>query len=258
MMRSSYKARGFCRPVTPTPPPPATYRRVVLRLLLSEDDTLLREGLIRLLGGGSDLEVVGAVGDLPSLLAAIDDLTPDVVLTDIRMPPSNTDEGIRAARGLRASHPDLGVVVLSQFLEPAYALTLFEDGSDRRAYLLKERVSEVEELVDAVCRVAEGGSVVDPKVVEALVAGASPRRDSDLDQLTPRETEILREMATGKTNAAIGRALVLSERAVEKHTNAIFSKLGLSEEPDVNRRVKAVLLYLAERGTAPDGVRPAT
>jgi DNA-binding NarL/FixJ family response regulator len=170
-----------------------------------------------------------------------------VVVTDIRMPPSGTDEGIQAAAKLRTDHPSVGVVVLSQYADPAYALALLADGSEGRAYLLKERVSEVDELLVAVREVAEGGSVIDPKVVESLVATKSGPR-SELDRLTPRETEVLGEMAQGKSNAAIAATLVLSERAVEKHTNSIFSKLGLSEERDVNRRVKAVLLYLAEAG----------
>jgi DNA-binding NarL/FixJ family response regulator len=178
----------------------------------------------------------------------VDEEPPDVVVTDIRMPPSGTDEGIRAANAVRERHPGVGVVVLSQYANPDYALALLEGGSARRAYLLKERVGDVEELLGAIREVARGGSVVDPKVVDALVTATSRAVKSDLDRLTPREGEILGEMATGKSNAAIAASLVLSERAVEKHTNSIFSKLGLTEEPDVNRRVKAVLLYLAERG----------
>jgi DNA-binding NarL/FixJ family response regulator len=160
------------------------------------------------------------------------------------MPPTGTDEGIQIAARLRAERPNVGVVVLSQYVEPAYALALLEGGSAGRAYLLKERVSEVDELVAAIREVAAGGSVIDAKVVEALVTARRPAT-TDLDRLTPREREILAEMAQGKTNAAIAASLVLSTRAVEKHTNSIFSKLGLSEEIDVNRRVKAVLLYLA-------------
>jgi len=219
----------------------------VIRVVLAEDNVLLREGMSRLIAAQADLDLVGTVGDLPGLLDLIDGETPDVVITDIRMPPTGTDEGIQAAAALRATHPKIGVVVLSQYAEPAYALALLSDGSEGRAYLLKERVSEVDELLNAVREVAAGGSVIDPKVVESLVAG---RRgpSSELDRLTPRESEVLGEMAQGKSNAAIAAALVLSERAVEKHTNSIFSKLGLSEEKDVNRRVKAVLLYLAEEG----------
>jgi DNA-binding NarL/FixJ family response regulator len=162
------------------------------------------------------------------------------------MPPTGTDEGIQAANGLRESHPKVGVVVLSQYAEPAYALALLADGAAGRAYLLKERVSDVDDLLAAVRTVAEGGSVIDPKVVEQLVSANTRRAPSDLDRLTPREREILGEMAQGKSNAAIAATLSLSERAVEKHSNSIFSKLGLSEERDVNRRVKAVLMWLSE------------
>jgi DNA-binding NarL/FixJ family response regulator len=219
---------------------------VTLRVVLAEDNALLREGLSRLIAAEPDLELAGTCSDLPGLLATIDEDPPDVVVTDIRMPPSGTDEGIRAANTVRERHPGVGVVVLSQYANPDYALHLLEGGSARRAYLLKERVGDVEELLGAIREVARGGSVVDPKVVDALVTATS--RASDLDRLTPRESEILAEMATGKSNAAIAASLILSERAVEKHTNSIFSKLGLTEEPDVNRRVKAVLLFLAERG----------
>jgi DNA-binding NarL/FixJ family response regulator len=221
---------------------------VALRVVVAEDNALLREGLSRLIAAEPDLELAGACGDLPGLLATIDEDPPDVVVTDIRMPPSGTDEGIRAANAVRERHPGVGVVVLSQYANPDYALALLEGGSARRAYLLKERVGDVEELLGAIREVARGGSVVDPKVVDALVTATSRAVRSDLDRLTPRESEILAEMATGKSNAAIAASLVLSERAVEKHTNSIFSKLGLTEEPDLNRRVKAVLLFLAERG----------
>ncbi len=189
---------------------------------------------------------MGVCTDLPGLLDLVAAEKPDVVVTDIRMPPTGTNEGIQAATRMRTDHPSVGVVVLSQYVDPSYALALLSEGSAGRAYLLKERVSDVEDLVAAIREVARGGSVIDPKVVEALVSATSARRRSDLDRLTPRESEILAEMAQGKNNAAIAATLVLSERAVEKHTNSIFSKLGLSEERDVNRRVKAVLLYLAE------------
>ena len=219
----------------------------MIRVVLAEDNVLLRDGVARLIDAQADLELAGLAADLPSLLALIEEQAPDVVITDIRMPPTGTDEGIQAAATLRADRPGTGVVVLSQYADPAYALALLADGSEGRAYLLKERVSEVDELLNAVREVAAGGSVIDPKVVESLVAG---RRgpSSDLERLTPRETEVLAEMAQGKSNAAIAATLVLSERAVEKHTNSIFSKLGLSEERDVNRRVKAVLLYLSDAG----------
>ena len=222
---------------------------MTIRVVLAEDNVLLRDGVSRLVEAQDGLELAGVCGDLPSLLALVESSKPDVVVTDIRMPPSGTDEGIRAAAALRTDHPDVGVVVLSQYASPAYALDLLSEGSEGRAYLLKERVSDVDELVDAIRQVAEGGSVIDPKVVEALVSATATRPKSDLDRLTPRETEILHEMATGKSNAAIAETLVLSERAVEKHTNSIFSKLGLSEERNVNRRVKAVLLYLSGQGS---------
>ncbi len=223
---------------------------MAIRVVLAEDSVLLREGMSRLIQSQDQLELAGVCGDLPGLLALIEAEKPDVVVTDIRMPPTGTDEGIRAAAQLRTEHPGIGVVVLSQYANPAYALALLADGSEGRAYLLKERVGDVEELLSAIREVAEGGSVIDPRVVDTLVSATSSRSRSDLDRLTPRESEILGEMAQGKNNAAIAASLVLSERAVEKHTNSIFSKLGLSEERDVNRRVKAVLLYLADRGGA--------
>lgn len=218
-----------------------------MRVVLAEDNGLLRDGLVRVLEAADDVDLAAAVADLPSLDAAIAEHDPDVVVTDIRMPPSGTDEGIRIASRLRTERPSVGVVVLSQYEDPAYALALLEGGAAGRAYLLKERVSNASELVDAVRAVAAGGSVIDPKVVEGLVSAGRRPPSSELDRLTPRELEVLAEMATGKSNAAIAAALVLSERAVEKHTNSIFSKLGLSEERDLNRRVKAVLLYLAQK-----------
>jgi DNA-binding NarL/FixJ family response regulator len=222
---------------------------MTIRVVFAEDNALLREGVARLVDAQEDLELAGVAEDLPSLLDLVETAKPDVVVTDIRMPPSGTDEGIRAAASLREDHPDVGVVVLSQYASPSYALDLLSGGSEGRAYLLKERVSDVDELVDAIRQVADGGSVIDPKVVEELVSATATRPKSDLDRLTPRETEILHEMATGKSNAAIAETLILSERAVEKHTNSIFSKLGLSEERNVNRRVKAVLLYLSGQGS---------
>ena len=215
------------------------------RLVLAEDHYLLREGMRRLLETSPDLEVVAVCEDLDSLLAAVEAERPDVVVTDIRMPPGNLDEGIRAADRLRVEHPDIGVVVLSQYLEPAYAVALFEAGTERRAYLLKERVHDVGQLVGAIQAVAEGGSVVDPKVVEALVAEKTRREHSPLNDLTERERDVLREMAEGKNNAAIAQALHLSERTVEKVIHSIFLKLGLAWEPAVHKRVKAVILYLS-------------
>jgi DNA-binding NarL/FixJ family response regulator len=214
-------------------------------VVVAEDNYLVREGVVRLLDAQVELEVVGAFDDYDSLLAGVESAHPDVVVTDIRMPPTGTDEGVRAANVLRESHPDIGVVVLSQYVEPAYALALLEAGSDRRAYLLKERVGDVDVLLRAIEAVADGGSVIDPRVVETLVTARSRHR-SPLDFLTPRESEVLGEMALGRNNAGIAVALGLSERAVEKHINALFAKLGVSEETDVHRRVKAVLLHLSE------------
>jgi DNA-binding NarL/FixJ family response regulator len=220
---------------------------VPIRVVVAEDNYLVREAVVRLLDASPEIEVAGACEDFDELLETVASVHPDVVVTDIRMPPSGTDEGVRAAKQLRETQPDIGVVVLSQYVEPGYALELLDAGSERRAYLLKERVSDVDQLVGAIREVAGGGSVIDPKVVEALVAARSRRSDSRLDHLTPREQEVLAEMAQGRNNAAVAAQLGLSERAVEKHINAVFSKLGLAEEPDVNRRVKAVLLYLADR-----------
>jgi len=217
---------------------------VSIRVILAEDNYLVREGVRQLIESVADLELVAVCSDLPSLVARVDELSPDVVLTDIRMPPTGTDEGIRAAEEFRLSHPRLGVVVLSQYAESEYALALLAKGAAGRAYLLKERVSDVGQLVSAVREVASGGSVVDPRVVEELIAARS-RRPSPLQDLTPREGEVLAQLAQGKNNAAIASALFLSDRAVEKHINSIFSKLGLSEEQNVHRRVKAALLFLS-------------
>ncbi len=218
-----------------------------LRLVVADDVLIAREGIVRMLESQDGIEVVAVCRDLPELLAAVEEHRPDAVLTDILMPPDWTDEGIRAASMLRQSHPDVGVVVLSQHTDAAWALELFARGSERRAYLLKERVSEPAQLVSAVREVAGGGSVVDPKVVEALMA-ANIRRRSALDQLSQRELEVLAEIAQGKSNAAVASSLYLSLRAVEKHINSLFAKLGLGGETDVHRRVKAVLLYLSESG----------
>ncbi len=222
---------------------------MTIRVVLAEDHALLRQGLERLLSAAPDIEVVGSADHLDVLNDIIEREEPDVVVTDIRMPPTGTDEGIRVAARLRSERPGCGVVVLSQHAEAAYALALLAEGSAGRAYLLKERVADLDELLGAVREVAAGGSRIDPQVVEQLVAGRRGAGGSDLDRLTPRETEVLEHMAQGRSNASIATALVLSERAVEKHTNSIFSKLGLSEEKDVNRRVKAVLLYLDGRSS---------
>ena len=217
-----------------------------IRVVLAEDHYLTREGLRRLLETSPEIEIAATCEDLDSLLAAVERERPDVVVTDVRMPPSETDEGIQAAERLRASHPDVGVVVLSQYATPGYALALLEGGSARRAYLLKERVDDLDQLVGAIRSVAEGGSVIDPKVVEALVAESARDDSSPLGELTPRERDVLREMAEGKNNAAIADALSLTERSVEKVIHSIFLKLGLTWETAVHKRVKAVILYLAE------------
>jgi len=217
-----------------------------IRVVLADDHLIVREGVQRLLDTEAGIEVVAVCGDLDSLLTAVDAQGPQVVVTDIRMPPSNTDEGIRAAERLRETHPDVGVVVLSQYATPSYALALLESGSAGRSYLLKERVHDVEHLVSAIHTVADGGSVIDPKVVESLVAENARAEESRLSQLTPRERDVLREMASGKSNAAIGASLFLAERSVEKVIHSIFLKLGLSWESSVHKRVKAVILYLGE------------
>jgi DNA-binding NarL/FixJ family response regulator len=219
-----------------------------IRLVLAEDHFLVREGVRRLLETQPDFELTAVCGDLGSLLAAVDAQRPAVVVTDIRMPPGNGDEGIQAAESLRKKDPEVGVVLLSQYASPSYVLALLEGGSARRAYLLKERVTDIEQLAAAIRTVAEGGSVIDPKVVEALVAENARGEQSPLNQLTPRERDVLREMAEGKNNAAIGDALFLTERSVEKVIHSIFLKLGLTWETAVHKRVKAVILYLAESG----------
>ena len=217
-----------------------------IRVALGEDSLIVREGVRQLLAVDPEIEIVAAVGDELSLRRACEEQQPDVVLTDIRMPPTHTDEGIRLAAELRDTHPDIGVVILSQFSDPSYALALLDHGSDRRAYLLKERVHNRAELMAAIRAVAAGGSMIDPKVVEALVAARSRVEHSPLNELTARELEVLAEIAQGKSNTAIAETLYLTKRAVEKHINAIFWKLGLAEGTDVSRRVKAALMFLAE------------
>ncbi len=217
-----------------------------LRLVIAEDHLFVREGIRRLLEADPELEVAAVCGDLDSLFAAVEAERPDVVVTDIRMPPGNSDEGIRAADRLRTTDPHVGVVVLSQYATPSYAMALLEGGSAGRSYLLKERVQDPGELVSAIRAVANGGSVIDPMVVEALVAEDGRGERSPLKSLTARERDVLREMAAGKSNEAIGESLFLAERSVEKVIHSIFLKLGLTWEPSVNKRVKAVILYLAE------------
>jgi DNA-binding NarL/FixJ family response regulator len=218
-----------------------------LRVVFAEDNYLVREGTAALLGTADEVEIVGTASSLDELLSAVDDQLPDAVLTDIRMPPSETDEGIRGAKQIRSAHPDIGVVVLSQFAEEEYAYELLKDGAAGLGYLLKERVADVEELVRALTEVARGGSVLDPKIVEALVAAKEHLAHSPLGRLTDREREVLGHMAQGQNNAAIAKSLFLTERAVEKHINSLFHKLDLTEEPDVHRRVMAVLAFLRDQ-----------
>ena len=219
-----------------------------IRIALGEDSLIVREGVRQLLAIDPDVEIVAAVADADSLRDACDRHRPDVVLTDIRMPPTNTDEGIRLAGELRDRHPAIGVVVLSQFADPLYALDLLDRGSDGRAYLLKERVHNRAELMAAIRAVAGGGAMIDPKIVEALVRARSRGARSPLNDLTAREREVLSEIAQAKSNAAIAGSLFLTKRAVEKHINAIFLKLGLADADDVSKRVKATLMLLAETG----------
>ena len=224
---------------------------VAIRVALAEDSLIVLEGLQQLLSTEPDITLVSSCGDLDSLLEAVETHAPDVVLTDIRMPPNQTDEGIRAATTLSETHPQTGVVVLSQYSEPSYALSLLEGGSDRRGYLLKERVHDRSQLVSAVETVAAGGSVIDPRVVEVLVASKARAESSTLAELTPRELEVLAEIAQGKSNSAIADSLVLTKRAVEKHINSIFLKLNLSEAEDVSKRVKAALVFLTAANAPP-------
>jgi DNA-binding NarL/FixJ family response regulator len=218
--------------------------------VIAEDEFLMREALEHVMARAEGIEVVRYVGDRDALLVAVEEERPDAVLTDIRMPPTRTDEGIQVAQALRRSHPDMGVVVLSQFADPTYALELLEAGSSGRAYLLKERVSEPGELTAAIQAVARGESVIDARVVDVLVRARSINARSPLAELTPRERDVLSELAQGKSNAAIARSLVLTKRAVEKHINAIFTKLELPSPDDVSRRVTAALLFLSS-GEAP-------
>ena len=221
---------------------------MALRVVFADDNFLVREGMAALLGEVDDLELVDAVADAESLLRSVAEHRPDAVLTDIRMPPSHTTEGIDAAKRIRAHHPGTGVVVLSQYVEDDYALELLADGVSGLGYLLKERISDLDELVRALREVCRGGSALDPKVVEALLARRSAELRSPLLSLTDREREVLQEMATGRNNATIAKRLYMSDRAVEKHISAVFQKLGLNDEEEVNRRVMAVLAFLEAGG----------
>ena len=217
---------------------------MAVRVGVADDSFLIREALTRLLGDADEIELVAVCADGEELAAAVDTGHFDVVLVDIRMPPTMTDEGIRLAAQLRSTHPEVGVVAMSAHADPSYALALLEGGSEGRAYLLKDRLRSRAQLLATIETVAQGGSVIDPKVVEALVHGRSSQTRSPLDVLTPREHEILVEMARGASNAAIAETLGLTKRAVEKHINSVFAKLDLPLSADVSRRVRAVLLFL--------------
>jgi len=222
---------------------------VALRIALAEDSLIVREGIEQMLRGDGEIETVASCADMPSLLAAVDADPPDVVLTDIRMPPQGDDAGIQVAARLRESHPAVGVVVLSQYSEPGYVLRLLGEGSEGRAYLLKERIAQRDELTRAIRAVATGGSVIDPKIVEVLVQAQARAEDSPLGEMTPRELDVLAGLAEGKSNAAIAEDLVLTKRAVEKHINSIFLKLDLTYSPEadqISKRVTAALIFLAE------------
>ena len=214
--------------------------------MAAEDSFVVREFLASALEAAPEVELVAVCSDRHELDEAMLSQHPDVLVTDIRMPPSGSEEGIQVAMALRESDPEIGVVVLSQYAEPAYAVKLLEAGSGRRAYLLKERIRNRDQLIGAIEAVASGGSVIDPQIVEVLIEARAKRVSSPLAELTARERELLAEIASGKSNGAIAEKLVLTKRAVEKHVNSIFSKLGLPEDRDVSRRVKATLIYLAE------------
>jgi DNA-binding NarL/FixJ family response regulator len=220
----------------------------VYRVVIAEDAYLIREGIRQVLEGEDEVEVAEYCGDLPSLERAVEQHRPDVVITDIRMPPTNSDEGIQAAATLQERYPEIGVVVISQYVSPHYALKLFEHGSGGRAYLMKEHVGHRIQLMEAIREVGNGGSVVDPAVVDVLVEARLRAKNSPLAQLTPREREVLSGVAEGKSNAAVASSLFLTKRAVEKNINSIFSKLGLDDDSVVSRRVQAALLFLAETG----------
>jgi DNA-binding NarL/FixJ family response regulator len=237
----------------PQAPAEADAETRTFRIVVAEDAYLIREGIRQVLEQEDEVEVAEFCSDYTSLLQAVDRHTPDVVVTDIRMPPSNSDEGIRAATVLREQAPETGVVVISQYVSPHYAIKLFEDGSAGRAYLLKEHIGHRNHLMGAIREVALGGSVVDPAVVEVLVEARTRAKNSPLGNLTPREREVLAGVAEGKSNAAIARTLFLTKRAVEKNINSIFAKLDLADDTDVSRRVVASLLFLSETGAPPPG-----
>jgi DNA-binding NarL/FixJ family response regulator len=219
-----------------------------VRVVFADDNYLVREGVAGIVSEAGEIELVESVDDQAALLRAVAEHRPDAVLTDIRMPPTFTTEGIDAAKRIRAEFPETGVVVLSQYVEEQYAFELLSDGVAGLGYLLKERVTEVDDLVRALHEVARGGSVLDPRIVEALLARKSAESSSVLSALTERELEVLQELAAGRSNAATAKALFMSERAVEKHVGSVFTKLGILHESDVNRRVMAVLAFLEATG----------
>jgi DNA-binding NarL/FixJ family response regulator len=223
------------------------YHPPMIRVVFAEDNYLVREGTAALLQNSGTVDLVGTAASFDELLAQVEETGPEAVLTDIRMPPTNTTEGIDAAKRIRKEHPNVGVVVLSQYAEEEYAYELLKDGAAGLGYLLKERVGDLDEVVRALNEVSKGGSVLDPKVVEALVSAKEKMAHSPLASVTDREREVLEQMAQGKNNASIAKALFLTDRAVEKHINSLFHKLSLTEEPEVHRRVMAVLTFLRER-----------
>jgi DNA-binding NarL/FixJ family response regulator len=227
-----------------------TVRKVTLRVVFADDNYLVRAGVSALLSEDDEIELVTAVADADALIRAVAEYRPDAVLTDIRMPPTHTTEGIDAAKRIRAEYPEIGVVVLSQFADDDYAFELLENGVGGLGYLLKERVTERDELIRALQEVSRGGSALDPKVIEVLLARKSYEEPSALLGLSAREREVLQQMATGRNNHTIAKTLYMSDRAVEKHIGLIFQKLGLAEEREVNRRIMAVLAFLEATGPA--------
>ena len=237
------RAPGHAAREDSTPPP--------IRVIIAEDSYVIRDYLTATLSAAPEVELVAVCSNGEELATAIGTWQPDVILTDIRMPPSGADEGIRIATALRQSNPEIGVVVLSQYAEPSYALALLDASSSRRGYLLKERIRDRHELIKAIETVARGGSVLDPMIVDVLIEARTREAKSQLSELTARELQLLAEIAAGKSNGAIAESLGLTKRAVEKHVNSIFSKLNLPKTDDVSRRVKATLMYLAEESTGP-------
>lgn len=221
-----------------------------VRVVIAEDSLIVREGVVQLLRSSDDIELLAACASLDELYDAVDSHGPDVVVTDIRMPPDHRDEGIRAARRFRLTHPHMGVVVLSHFVSQSYALAFFDDGTHGRGYVLKDNIDDQDRLAMAIRTVAVGGSFIDDTVVEALVRARTRLVDSPIESLSARELEVLSAMATGANNEAIAQRLGISAHSVEKHTTVIFAKLGLDAASDVNRRVKAVLVFLAGHATA--------